>query len=161
MEIEAEVRVPERLVGTSDGLLVFDNWGGPALAERVIGTGGWKRLVLYRIPPAGSSPPPLIVTFATTGLGEVFVDDVRIRQRARVGEGGIAPAAPIATTLPPPGLLSQPDVQRPASTSPAPSVAWPGTGLQWPGILPFGSSGPPVGEGGGRVDPFKRAQQGG
>jgi len=166
IEIEAQVRVPEPLAGTSDGLLVFDNWGGPALAERVVGTGGWKRLVLYRIPPAGASPPPLVVTFATTGLGEVFLDNVRVRQRARVGEAGIAPPTPIATTLPPPGVggvaaapptavLASPPPQTPASTA-----AWPGMGLQWPNLLPFGSSGPPVGEGGGRVDPFKRARQG-
>lgn len=161
VEIEAEVRVPEPLTGTSDGLLVFDNWGGPALAERVVGTGGWKRLVLYRIPPAGSSPPPLIVTFATTGLGEVFLDEVRIRQRARVGEAGIAPSAPIATAVPPPGTLPRLDAGVPPSASPSPAASWPGTGLQWSTINPFGSSGPPVGEGGGRVDPFKRVQQGG
>ena len=161
VEIEAEVRVPEPLTGTSDGLLVFDNWGGPALAERVVGTGGWKRLVLYRIPPPGSSPPPLIVTFATTGLGEVFLDEVRIRQRARVGEAGIAPSSPIATTVPPPGTLPHLNTGAPAAAPPSAPVSWPGTGLQWSTILPFGSSGPPVGEGGGRVDPFKRAQQGG
>lgn len=172
-EIEAEVRVPEPLVGTTDGLLVFDNWGGPALAERVVGTdGSWKRLVLYRIPPAGESPQPLVVTFAATGLGEVFVDEVRIRQRARVGEAGVAPNAAVATTLPPPGSAAQlmPMAAGAGSlpmASPAPPQAdppvgtgWPGTGLQWPRLLPFGSSGPPPGEGGGRVDPFKRARQG-
>jgi len=162
-EIEAKVRVAEPLTGTTDGLLVFDNWGGPALAERVVGTGGsWKRLVLYRIPPAGASPQPLVVTFATTGLGEVSVDEVRIRQRARVGEAGIAAAAPMATTLPPPGAAApaMPMTAGEAAPPPKSSTAWPGTGLQWPSLLPFGSSGPPPGEGGGRVDPFKRARQG-
>ena len=174
IEIEAQVRVAEPLAGSVDGLLVFDNWGGPALAERVVGTGGsWKRLVLYRIPPAGSSPQPLVVTFATTGLGEVFVDEVRIRQRARVGEAGVAPAAPVATTLPPPGAAPMmlptasgggpSPIASQAITPAAPQAGtgWPGTGLQWPSLLPFGASGPPPGEGGGRVDPFKRARQGG
>jgi hypothetical protein len=135
-----------------------------------VGTGGgWKRLVLYRIPPAGSSPQPLVVTFATTGLGEVFVDEVRIRQRARVGEAGVAPAVPVATTLPPPGtapmmLPTTPGVGPPpvaSQAAPQAGTSWPGTGLQWPSLLPFGASGPPTGEGGGRVDPFKRARQGG
>ena len=163
IEIEAEVRVPERLSGTSDGLLVFDNWGGPGLAERVVGTGGgWKRLVLYRIPPAGSSPPPLVVTFATTGLGEVFIDEVHIRQRARVGEQGIAPATPVATTLPPPGRLPPTAPSVPTTpAAPASTSGWPGMGLQWPSLNPFSSSGPPPGEGGGRVDPFKAARPGG
>ncbi|MDA0969505.1 MAG: hypothetical protein O3A60_03600 [Planctomycetota bacterium] len=170
IEIEAQVRVAEPLAGSVDGLLVFDNWGGPALAERVVGTGGgWKRLVLYRIPPAGSSPQPLVVTFATTGLGEVFVDEVRIRQRARVGEAGVAPAVPVATTLPPPGTApmmppTTPGVGPPpvaSQAAPQAGTSWPGTGLQWPSLLPFGASGPPTGEGGGRVDPFKRARQGG
>ena len=170
MEIEAMVRVPKPLAGTSDGLLVFDNWGGPALAERVVGTGEWKRLVLYRIPPPGSSPQPLVVTFATSGLGEVFLDEVRIRQRARVGEVGITPATPVATSVTPPGMgpsivatPTPPPANLPSlpATTPAPTTAWPGTGLQWPNMMPFGTSGPPPGEGGGRVDPFKRARQGG
>jgi hypothetical protein len=164
MEIEAEVRVPEPLGGTCDGLLVFDNWGGPALAERVMGTGGWKRLVLYRIPPAGASPQPLVVTFAATGLGEVFIDNVRIRPRARLGEAG-APAAPphsIAVSPPggPPQMQASPAPQAVNTPEPA-TTNWPGTGLRWPSLLPFGSNAPPPGEGGGRVDPFKRARQGG
>ena len=53
LEIAAKVRVPNPIEGSVDGLLVFDSYGGPALAERVNKTESWRRLVLYRIvPPA-------------------------------------------------------------------------------------------------------------
>ena len=52
----AQVRVPNPIEGSVDGLLVFDSYGGPALAERVNKTESWRRLVLYRIvPPAQES----------------------------------------------------------------------------------------------------------
>lgn len=174
VEIEARVRVPKPLAGTTDGLLVFDNWGGPALAERVVGGDRWRRLVLYRIPPAGETPPPLVVTFALTGLGEVSIDNVAVRVRTRVGEPGMPQPLAVPSNLPPPGQapLLAADAAAPTTPTPppvnrqAPAVGWPGTGLQWPSSpfstgLPFGASGPPPGEGGGRVDPFKRARQGG
>ena len=56
LEIVAQVRVPNPIEGSVDGLLVFDSYGGPALAERVNKTESWRRLVLYRIvPPAQES----------------------------------------------------------------------------------------------------------
>ena len=186
LQIEARVWVPQAVKGSSEGLLVFDSLGGPALAERVGVTPGWRRLVLYRIVPAEATGEPLIVTFALTGLGEARVDAVSIR----VLERGIAgPPADAVTALPsadPAAPFPQPGelLGSPAPALPLPPVAgtavaggpevgeppeatlssttpqWPGMNLEWPKLLPFGqsSSAPPPGPGGGRIDPFKRVQ---
>jgi hypothetical protein len=59
---------------TADGALVFDNVGSEPLSVRLYG-GGWKQYHLYR--QAGTDGK-LAVTFALTGLGEAYFDDVRI-----------------------------------------------------------------------------------
>jgi hypothetical protein len=177
VEIEAQVAVDEPIRGSVDGLLVFDSLGGPALAERVGQTKGWRRLVLYRIVPADTTEP-LVVTFALTGLGTARLDAVAIRVIERGGSG--TPAS-IVTTTPgaPPGsafaspsdLLGAGSVrQPPLPVRQPPAIAapvrpedpdgggWPGMNLAWP-KLPFTSpNAPPPGPGGGTVDPFKRAR---
>ena len=180
LQIEARVWVPRSVQGSIDGLLVFDSIGGPALAERVATTPGWRRLVLYRIVPADASGEPLTVTFALTGLGEARIDDVSIRVLER-GGGGV-PGTVVSTTpqpspagaFPKPGELlgpasvpgTVPPAARPTepaaqSVAPLPAVPqWPGMNLEWPKMLQFGNSPntPPPGPGGGKVDPFKRAR---
>ncbi len=183
LEIEARVWVPQPIKGSVDGLLVFDSLGGPALAERVGRTSGWRRLVLYRIVPEEAAGEPVTVTFALTGMGEARIDEVAVRvlDRAAGGvpgtvvstapqAGGVRPfprpddllgPGTVATTLPPgPVPGRQPDGQDDA-VKPLPTVPqWPGANLGWPKILPFGqpANAPPPGPGGGRVDPFKRAR---
>jgi hypothetical protein len=58
-----------------DGALLYDSAGGEPLALRINATPDWKRYYFYRRVPASGS---LSVTLATTGLGAVFFDDVRI-----------------------------------------------------------------------------------
>ncbi len=177
IEIEAQVAVDEPIQGSVDGLLVFDSFGGPALAERVGQTKAWRRLVLYRMVPADTTEP-LVVTFALTGLGTARLDNVAIRVIERGGGG--TPASIVSTNpaTPPgsafaspsdllgPGAVPQPPLpvrQPPAMAAPAGPDAsgdstWPGMNLAWP-KLPFGSpNAPPPGPGGGTVDPFKRAR---
>jgi len=181
LEIEARVWVPQPVTGSVDGLLVFDSLGGPALAERVGQTAGWRRLVLYRIVPQDAAGEPFTVTFALTGLGEARIDEVAVRVLDRSGgvSGTVVSTSPqardarpfpqpsdllgpgtIAPTLPspavPPAVNAQPDTPRPLPPVPQ----WPGMNLEWPKLLPFGqpSNAPPPGPGGGRVDPFKRAR---
>jgi hypothetical protein len=181
LEIEARVWIPQPLKGSVDGLLVFDSLGGPALAERVGQTPGWRRLVLYRIVPQEDAGEPFTVTFALTGLGEARIDEVAVRVLDRSGgvSGTVVSTSPqtrdarpfpqpsdllgpgtVPSTLPgltaPPPTTSQPDIARPLPATPQ----WPGMNLEWPKLLPFGqpSNAPPPGPGGGRVDPFKRAR---
>ena len=179
LEITAQVRVPAPLTGSVDGLFVFDSLGGPALGERVSASKSWRRLVLHRIVPPESVGEPVVVTFALTGMGEAWIDDVSIRTLERGSPAGLpatlvsTPAAPgnqlggfpspndllvappvgPAPTVPLPGAAAPP-----AATSAAP--AWPGMNLEWPKLMPFGQSpdAPPPGPGGGTVDPFKRAR---
>ena len=179
LEIQARVWVPRPVKGSVDGLLVFDSFGGPALAERVGVTPAWRRLVLYRIAPADTTTP-LTVTFALTGMGEARIDDVSIKVLDR-GQG--VPATVVSTgpqsggsAFPQPGDLLTPapapapaaaagqpprSPPQPPSTEPAPTAPqWPGMNLEWPKLLPFGASpnAPPPGPGGGTIDPFKRAR---
>lgn len=171
VEISAQVRVEKPIVGSVDGLLVFDSLGGPALAERVGPTKAWRRLVLYRIVPADAVEEPLTVTFALTGLGAAEIDEVSIRplERAAAGVVAVPAAAPPADAgaFPSPQQLLvtapvSPPAKPAAEPGPSPAVAaprWPGMTLDWP-QLPFGQSpnAPPPGPGGGTIDPFKRAR---
>jgi len=182
LEIEARVWVPQPIKGSVDGLLVFDSLGGPALAERVGRTSGWRRLVLYRIVPQEAAGEPVTVTFALTGIGEARIDEVAVRVLDRTA-GGV-PGTIVSTTpqsaggrpfprpdeLLGPGTVAVPLPPVPApppsgpqadAVKPLPNVpAWPGASLGWPKLLPFGqpANAPPPGPGGGRVDPFKRAR---
>ena len=176
LEIVAKVRVPNTIEGSVDGLLVFDSYGGPALAERVNKTESWRRLVLYRIvPPAqpgndgspGELPPPLTVTFALTGLGEAQIDSVSVKPLTR---GSVGPSVTQITSgnpnFPKPDeILQKNQVQAvPAMTTQPnptePTSAWPGMSLEWPKMLPFKApeTAPPQGPSGSTIDPFKRAR---
>ena len=176
LEIVAQVRVPNPIEGSVDGLLVFDSYGGPALAERVNKTESWRRLVLYRIvPPAQESsdessiepPPPLTVTFALTGLGEAQIDSVSIKPLSR---GNSGPSVTQITSgnpnFPKPDeILQKQQLQAvPVMTTQpnptAPTSTWPGMSLEWPKMLPFTApeTTPPRGPSGSTIDPFKRAR---
>jgi hypothetical protein len=179
VEISAMVRVEKPIIGSVDGLMVFDSLGGPALAERVGPTKTWRRLVLYRIVPADAADEPLTVTFALTGLGAAEIDEVSIKPLERGAAGVVAvppagaPAEGGAFPSPQQLLVSAPvpPVVKPAAAPqasaavpPPPAAAaaaprWPGMTLDWP-QLPFGqsSNAPPPGPGGGTIDPFKRAR---
>jgi hypothetical protein len=67
--------VPQPIAGSHDGLLIFDSIGGPDLADRMRLTRGWRQFTIYRAVPESGD---LIVTFALTGLGEAWIDDVQV-----------------------------------------------------------------------------------
>ncbi len=169
ISISAQVWVPEPITGSVDGLLIFDSLGGPALAERVGPSKGWRRLVLYRIVPPEAAGEPVTVTFALSGLGEARIDDVSVTTLERSAAG--TPAALVSTSgqpgrsaFPSPSeLLEQaPLAGSPPAAAPAAQSPWPGATLAWPKLNPFSSANaPPPGVGGGTIDPFKRARSGG
>jgi hypothetical protein len=79
------VKVPGAVRATADGLVVFDTAGGEPLGVRVMATGGWKQFHLYRrVPPSGK----VAMTFALTGFGTAYIDDVKIE--------ALAPFTPVA-----------------------------------------------------------------
>ncbi|HEY2893683.1 MAG TPA: hypothetical protein VGJ16_05710, partial [Pirellulales bacterium] len=86
--ISGWVRMNEPISGSVDGLLVLDTLGGDPLAQRITTTKDWRHFAVYRVAPR---PGPLVVTFALTGLGEVWLDDVSVEVKSRL------PSAPAAT----------------------------------------------------------------
>lgn len=99
VEITGFVRIPTPITGTVDGLLIMDSIAGEVLAERIRTTGDWQPFTMYRVAPQSGN---LTVTFALTGLGEAWIDDVTIQS---VNRGTIGPQAsrlPMAgATVPP------------------------------------------------------------
>lgn len=90
--IRGWVRVPTLIEGAPDGLLVIDSLTGQALAERVLANDQWQEFVLYRACPQSG---PVRVTFALSGMGTAYVDDVSIQVLT-------ARAAPVASQVGPP-----------------------------------------------------------
>lgn len=74
--IHGWVHIPTPLAGSVDGLLIVDSLSGEPLAERIRETAGWQEFTLYRVAPHSR---PLSLTFALSGLGEVWLDDVTIQ----------------------------------------------------------------------------------
>jgi hypothetical protein len=89
--IRGQVRVPSAVSGSVDGLMIFDSLGGEALAERVDQTSGWHEFVLYRAAPHAED---LTLTFALTGLGEAWVDDISVRLVRSGVTAGLPSSAP-------------------------------------------------------------------
>jgi hypothetical protein len=76
LEIQGWARIAEPIAGSVDGLLIIDSLTGPSLAQRITTPGEWQPFTIYRgVPQSGT----LTVTFALSGLGEVWLDDVIIR----------------------------------------------------------------------------------
>lgn len=70
------VQVPAAITASTDKLLIVDSLSGEALADRIGPTKGWRQFALYRIAPHSG---PLCVTFALSGLGEAWLDDISIQ----------------------------------------------------------------------------------
>ncbi len=85
------VRVPKPITGSIDGLLIMDSIGGPALGERVGETNGWREFVMYRIAPRAG---PVSLTFALSGLGDAFIDDVSLAPVTRLAGSELGRSEP-------------------------------------------------------------------
>ena len=70
--------------------MILDSIGGEALAERALKTPGWREVVLYRI---AAQDGPVWITFALTGLGDAWIDDVTIQTISPAGANQIPLAA--------------------------------------------------------------------
>ncbi len=69
------VKVPNGIYGAADGLVVFDSAGGEPLGVRTRFQPTWKQYNLYRRVPADGK---ISMTFALTGFGTAYIDDVKI-----------------------------------------------------------------------------------
>lgn len=75
VRIHGWARVPERIQGSLDGLLIYDSIAGRALAARLDQASDWQEFTLYRAIPRDSS---LTLTFALSGIGEAWLDEVTV-----------------------------------------------------------------------------------
>lgn len=99
IEITGFVRVPEPITGSVDGLLIMDSLAGEVLAERVRTASDWQPFTLYRTAPQSGN---LTLTFALTGIGEAWIDDVSVQVVSR------GTASPQASRLPMAGATVSP-----------------------------------------------------
>ena len=76
VEITGVARIVDPLLGSVDGLQVFDSLGGPDLALRIHEAPIWQP---FRILRAATSDADVNVTIALSGLGKAQVDDVALR----------------------------------------------------------------------------------
>lgn len=81
-------KVPGPIFGSADGVIVYDSAGGEPLGVRIGATAGWREFHLYRRVPANGK---VSVTFALTGIGTAFFDDLRIEPLV----GSVAPGTPV------------------------------------------------------------------
>jgi hypothetical protein len=88
VRVSAWIQVPSDIAASADGALFYDSAGGEPLALRLTAAMDWKQLSLYRQVPASGE---INVTIALTGLGTVYVDDVRIEPI--LWSGGTTPSA--------------------------------------------------------------------
>ena len=81
-------------MSTADGVIAYDSSGGEPLSVRSTATAGWRHFHLYRQVPANGK---ISVSFALTGLGLAYIDEVAIEP---LGTNGTVSGKP-ASTIPP------------------------------------------------------------
>lgn len=75
LKISGWICVPQKINGSGDGLVVFDSIGGATTAIHFDKPGGWQQFTFYRLAPLDGS---ISLTAALSGLGEAYLDDVKI-----------------------------------------------------------------------------------
>ena len=118
VRIQGAVRVPRPPQGSVDKLLIIDSIGGKELALRMGAADGWQNFVIYRAAPQAGN---VSVTFALSGVGEAWVDDVTIQT---VDQLPPLPTGPPAAS-PRPSSLVPPSSPRPPSSPLQSPVAGP------------------------------------
>ncbi|MBQ4196203.1 MAG: hypothetical protein II622_08825, partial [Thermoguttaceae bacterium] len=71
--IQGWIKIPRDLTNSVDGVEIYDDQGGKALALRFKQASEWKRFAFYRI---STNDGPMRLRFAFSGVGEVYLDDV-------------------------------------------------------------------------------------
>jgi hypothetical protein len=81
------VMLPQAVEGSRDGLLIYDSLGGLPLAERITQSGEWREFTLYR---AAGRDGEVTLSFALSGRGEAWIDDVTIQATTPESDAGAA-----------------------------------------------------------------------
>jgi hypothetical protein len=75
VKISGWVRIPNTLMASADGALMYDSAGGEPLAIRLTDVTNWRQFSFYRRVPSSGT---FSVSVALTGFGQVYFDDIRI-----------------------------------------------------------------------------------
>jgi hypothetical protein len=94
LQISGWVNVPKPIEGSVDGLMIIDSVSGEAMADRVRRTTGWQAFTLYRMVPNSCN---FTVTFALTGLGEAWIDEVTVQAVDQASRNAPAMRLPAVT----------------------------------------------------------------
>lgn len=97
VQIQGAVRVTRPIRGGVDKLLVFDSLGGKDLGLRFGAADSWQRFVIYR---AAAQTGNVSVTFALSGVGEAWIDEVTIQTAATLPPTSTGPGSSTGPALP-------------------------------------------------------------
>ncbi len=122
LRISGFVRVPAPVVGNIDGLMIIDSLGGPALAERVAVSAEWRPFTLYRV---AARDDAATVTFALTGIGEAWIDDVTIEPMQNAAPLALRPRPDPRTAMQPGVIPAAPGMNYPVASQVPPGYAMP------------------------------------
>lgn len=75
VRVRGWVKIPRPIRDSFDGLMIVDSVAGRELADRVLHTEGWHEFSLYRV---ATQSGDFTVTFALTGFGEAWIDEVSV-----------------------------------------------------------------------------------
>jgi hypothetical protein len=96
LRIHGWVRLPSAIQGSLEGLTIYDSLAGSDLAERIYEAPNWREFTLYRAAPRDGSAT---ITFALTGAGEAWIDQVTVNLLEPMARP-VAPGAPVSARLP-------------------------------------------------------------
>lgn len=75
VQVSGWIRLPNHITGTLDGVTVYDNIAGPGAAIRFRAKSAWRRFSVIRTVQKSGK---FWLTFSLTGIGECFLDDLRV-----------------------------------------------------------------------------------
>jgi len=90
LRVHGWARVPAPIQGSLDGLIVYDSLAGMDLAARIHESPDWREFTLYRAAPRAES---VTLTFALTGIGEAWLDDVTVNVLEPAAQQALGPAS--------------------------------------------------------------------
>ena len=70
------IRIEQPLARGSDGFMIYESHGGPALAQRFYKTDGWQRFAFYRY---AATDGDMTLTFSLSTFGQVQIDEISVQ----------------------------------------------------------------------------------
>ena len=74
--VQGWIRIEQPLARGSDGFMIYESHGGPALAQRFYKTDGWQRFAFYRY---AATDGDMTLTFSLSTFGQVQIDEISVQ----------------------------------------------------------------------------------